>query len=243
MNSPIEMTGAHPATAFTELPKPRFDPYTGEPIGEPHERTANESFIDSFSSIGAHERIEQQFQEVPEEAKPPVNPYAPTGWKRRHRQEFDIYVPSGQLCRVMCLEREDLFRMNLMQYLDTFTPTLMDNSDISEAEKDRRVKESLKTNPNALGDMFMAIDQVVMAATIRPKITNDTNLVDYGTEKDWRNPRFIATAHIDDINMDDRMGIFAAAFGKSMDDLKSVFDQTPGMGGLADEPGVQQATE
>jgi hypothetical protein len=233
MTSPIQMTGAQPAPA-----QPRFDPYTGEPIQQDYERIEEQFTAPPGISEGMVESIQSQ---LPPEA--PTNPYAPTGWKRKNRIEFDLQTPSGQMCRVMRLEREDLFRMNLMQYLDTFTPTLMDDTVMSDEEKDRKVKEALKTNPNALGNMFMAIDQVVMAATIRPKVTDDEKLTDYGKPKDWANPRFIATAYINDISMDDRMAIFGAAFGKSMDDLKSVFKQTPGLGSMADEPGVQSTAE
>jgi hypothetical protein len=232
MTSPIQMTGAQPAPA-----QPRFDPFTGQPIDQKADAEPQEP-----TSTPDYERIEEQFT-APPVPDTPVNPYAPTGWKRKHRIEFDLQTPSGQMCRVMRLEREDLFRMNLMQYLDTFTPTLMDDAVVSEAEKDRKVKEALQSNPNALGNMFMAIDQVVMAATIRPKVTDDEALVDYGKPKDWANPKFIATAYVNDISMDDRMAIFGAAFGKSMDDLKSVFDQTPGLGSMADEPGVQSTAE
>jgi hypothetical protein len=171
-----------------------------------------------------------------------VNPYAPTGWKRKQRVEFDITVPSGQLCRVMRLEREDLFRMNLIQYLDTFTPMLMQDS-VSDAAARRQIQSAVKDDPAALSKMFIAIDQVVMAATVRPKVTDDENKVDYGQPADWANPKFVATAYINDLEMEDRMAIFGSAFGRSMDDLKSVWEQDPGLGSVADQPGVQQAAQ
>lgn len=251
MTNPIDITGAKPRyetsgppyvappRSLSENARPRFDPYTGEPI---------------TLDTPEHERIQEQFtkpEEFPKQQAPqdipqvesPVNPYAPTGWKRKYRVEFDLDTPSGQHCRVMRLEREDLFRMNLLQYLDTFTPMLMDGAVGSEAEQNRKVKEALKDNPDALSNMFMAIDQVVMAATIKPKVTDDEEKADYGTEVDWRNPRFMPTAYINDIALEDRMAIFGAAFGRSMDDLKSVFAETPGLGSMADESVVQSPAE
>lgn len=175
-------------------------------------------------------------------APPPVNPYAPTGWKRKQRVEFDIRVPSGQLVRVLRLEREDLFRLNLIQYLDTFTPLLMEDT-ISDEERERRLKEAVADKPDALANMFVAIDQVVMAAAVKPKVTSDPKLVDYGQPKDWNNPRFTPVAFLDDIAMEDRMAIFGAAFGRSMDELKSVWGEAAGVGSMADVSSVPPATE
>ena len=172
--------------------------------------------------------------------KPPANPYAPTGWQTKSRVEFDLTLPSGQLCRLMRLEREDLFRLNLMEYLDTFTPMLM--GDMNDEERSLKMKEAMTENPEALMKMLQAIDKIVMAATIKPRVTDDEELVDIGTEKDWSNPNFVATIPVENIPMMERMYIFGAAFGRSMDDLKSLWDQAEGMGSLADVPSVQQST-
>src|SRR5438105_10181586 len=118
-----------------------------------------------------------------------------------------------------------MFRLNLMQYLDTFTPMLMEDAAASEAKRDDKIKEVIKENPEALSNMFMAIDEVVMAATVKPKVTADESKVDYGTPTDWNNPNFVPIALISDIDMDDRMTIFAAAFGRSMDDLNSALTE------------------
>lgn len=216
--------------------KPRFDPYTGKPIEE------DKPQADAVSD-GANFWAEQKRQAEGVSVPPPVvNPYAPTGWQRKNRAEFDINLPSGQLCRVMRIEREDLFRMNLMGYLDTFTPMLMEDT-ISSEERGKRIRERMTNDPHAVANMFMAIDEVCMAATIRPRITDDQDKVDYGGPADWANPNFIATANINDISMDDRFAIFAAAFGRSMEDLKSLFEQTPSVASVADEPSVQQGAQ
>jgi hypothetical protein len=172
----------------------------------------------------------------------PANPYAPTGWRKKQRLEFDVTLPSGQLCRVLRLEREDLFRLNLMSYLDTFTPMLMEDS-ISAEQRNNRMREALAKHPDSIANMFMAIDEVVMAATLRPHVTNDQNKVDYGNPSDWGNPQFIATAYIEDIGMEDRMAIFAAAFGRSMDDLKSLWAKADSLGSVADESSIPPAPE
>lgn len=235
MGNPIESPGN--ARLAAAQPRPKFDPFTGKPIAdnvdhyEPYEPPSAEG-----SNFWAEQRAAAQGS--PAYENEPVNPYAPTAWQKRHRVESDIKLPSGQLVRVMRLEREDLLRTTMTGYMDTFTPTLMQET-ISEGERDRRIKERMNTDPHAVANMFMAIDEVVMTATVRPRITNDPSLVDYGGPNDWRNPKFIAVALIEDITMDDRFAIFAAAFGKSMDELKSLWGEAPGLAAMADVPSVQ----
>jgi hypothetical protein len=255
MSNPIEVPD-NVRLANSE-PRPKFDPYTGQPLEdsgvdplEHADRMQNDAMRERVTQMtGPPDAPMPNFWAEQASAKAasgvsggPVNPYAPTGWQRKHRTEFDITVPSGQLCRVMRIEREDLFRMNLMGYLDTFTPMLMEDT-ISSEERGKRIRETMATKPDSIANMFMAIDEVCMAATIRPRITADTNKVDYGGPNDWTNPNFIATALISDLSMEDRFAIFAAAFGRSMDDLKSLFEQTPSVASVADQPGVQQAAE
>lgn len=170
--------------------------------------------------------------------KKPVNPYAPVGWQVKQRNEFDLELPSGQMCRLMRLERDDLFRLDLMQYLDTFAPMLM--GQMSDEEREEKMRETMQEDPESLMNMLRAIDKIVMAATIKPRITEDPELVDYGSESDWDNPDFVATVPIENIPLMERMFIFGAAFGRSMDQLKSLWEQAEGVGSLADGASVSQ---
>ena len=173
----------------------------------------------------------------------PSNPYAPTGWRKRNRVEFDLELPSGQVCRMLRLERDDMLRLNLIQYLDTFTPALLEGT-ANDAEKEEMMKSELQKNPAGLQKMLKAIDKVVLAAVLVPQITEDPAKVNYGSEMDWANPNFVPVALLDDIDTFERMIIFGAAFGRSMDDLKSFLEgQAPGLASLANESGVQQVTE
>lgn len=101
----------------------------------------------------------------------------------------------------------------------------------------------VKDDPQALVKMLNAVDKVVMAATINPRITTDENLVNYGSEKDWAKPDFVATVLLDDIDTFERMFIFGSAFGRSMDDLKSVFEQANGVDGMEDVAELQQTSQ
>jgi hypothetical protein len=177
-----------------------------------------------------------------EQVVAPVNPYAPTGWRRKERIEFDVTLPSGQTARLMRFERDDLLRLGLMEYLDTFTPILFDAT-LDDNMRDEKIRQMLQEKPEAITDMFVAIDKVVMAATLRPHVTDDKDKVNYGVQKDWDNPNFTATVHVDDIDMSERMYLFGAAFGRSMDELKSVWEQTESLGSVADEPGLQPQSQ
>jgi hypothetical protein len=182
-----------------------------------------------------------------------VNPYAPVGWAAKCRVEFDVRLPDvkdaagntvaqGQLCRLIRLERDDLFRLNLHEYLDTFTPILM-GQEMSEDDRREAMEEKMQEDPEALTKMLGAIDIITMAACIKPRITDDPSLVDIGTPDDWTDPNFVATVPLENISLMDRMFIFGAAFGRSMDDLKSLYSQTEGMGSLANDSGLQQVAQ
>jgi hypothetical protein len=179
---------------------------------------------------------------APPTAKPPVNPYAPTGWRRKQRVEFDLELPSGQLCRIFRLDRDDLIRLDLMQYLDTFSGILMSDN-ITDQDREAQMQEAVKDNPEALAKMMKAVDKIVMACTVKPQVTDDEALVNYGTQSDWDNPNFVPVAYIEDIDLFERMYIFGAAFGRSMDELKSVLEQANGVEHLADVSGVSQDTQ
>lgn len=182
-----------------------------------------------------------------------VNPYAPIGWAAKHRIEFDVRLPDtfgadgtllkrGQLCRVTRLERDDLFRLNLHEYLDTFTPILL-GQQMSEDERREAMESKMQEDPEALTKMLGAIDIVTMAACVRPMITDDPAKVNIGTPDDWSDPNFVATVPLDNISLMDRMYIFGAAFGRSMDDLKSIWEQAEGLGGMESQQVLQQAAQ
>lgn len=238
----------------TAKPKPKKakQPKRRVPLPPP-ELTDDERFEEDYGpnryeaaepidSKTGQEAIPDDLAGAPAMPEAPVNPYAPTGWRKKQRVEFDLELPSGQLCRVMRLERDDLLRLNLMEHLDTFTPMLLDNS-MSDEARQEMAAQTVKDDPAALSKMLKAVDKVVLSACVKPKITEDPKRVNYGTEKDWANPDWVGTVHIDDIDTFERMFIFGAAFGRSMDDLKSILEQAEGLDGLADVPVVPQTTQ
>lgn len=144
----------------------------------------------------------------------PVNPYAPTGWRKKVSVEFDLQVPSGQLCRIRRLDRNDLFKLKIVDKLDTLLPMLLDMDGQTPEERSEKIKEKVKANPEIVDDMYNVQDLIVLACCVRPYVTNDQSLTDYDAE--------IPIVHIDDIDIEDRGMIFAYAFGRDADELKSV---------------------
>jgi len=194
-------------------------------------------------SVPRHNVVPEDFSGAPVAPQQAVaNPYAVTGWRAKQRVTFDLTLPSGQVCLVARMERDDLLKLDLMQYLDTFTPILLEDT-LSESEREKLMTDTVQENPEALQKMLRAIDTVVMACCLKPKITQDPNLVNYGNEADWLDPNFTPVALLDHIDSFERMYIFGAAFGRDMDDLKSVLQQTQSLDGVADVSGVQQDSQ
>lgn len=174
---------------------------------------------------------------------PAANPYAPTGWGANEREEMDLVTPSGQNCRVRRLERDDVIDLGLLKHLDTFTPLLLDTK-MSDAEKVQRAEALVRKNPHAMGDMFGAVDKVVEAACVSPRVTFNQDHEYMGGPMEWADPTFTATIYIKRIDIVDRMAIFNAAFGRSIDQLKSVGGgQESGVGSLADDAVLPQDAE
>lgn len=158
----------------------------------------------------------------PPDPRLPANPYAPTGWRKKVSVEFDLVVPSGQKCRIRRLERNDMFKLRIIDHLDQLLPLLVDSEGASEDERNAKIAEAVKTNASMIDGIYTVVDIVVMNCCVRPLVTNDADMAIEGTERDWEDPNFISIVHLDDIELEDRMYIFAAAFRREADQLKSV---------------------
>jgi len=71
----------------------------------------------------------------------------------------------------------------------------------------------MQDDPKALTKMLGAIDQVVMAACVKPRITEDPEKVNIGGPAEWGDPNFVAVVPLDNIPTVERMFIFGSAFG------------------------------
>lgn len=175
------------------------------------------------------------------ETLPPPNPYVPTGWRKRQTVEFDLTLPSGQTCRARRLERNDVIKLKIVDQLDTLLPLLIDLPE--GPERDEKIKQVMKDDPSAIEGMFGVIDIVVMACCLKPAVTANEAAVNYGTPLEWGDPTFVPIAYIDDIEPEDKVAIFAAAFGADMSDLKSAGSATPSVAHLPASQSVQLPTQ
>lgn len=179
--------------------------------------------------VAPHEQVYQPPQTIPVAPTLPVqlpvpNKYAPTGWRKKVSIEFDLHVPSGQVCRIRRLETNDVFRLKILDHLDQFLPMLLDDK-LDDQQRDEKIQNAVKNNTHLIDDLYGVVDIVVMACCLKPAITANVDATYYGTEADWGNPDFLAIVHIDDIDLMDRMAIFEAAFGAESAGLKSFFQQ------------------
>lgn len=168
-----------------------------------------------------------------------LNRYAPTGWRKKHSIEFDYQTPSGQVCRLRRLERNDIIKLKLIDHMDDLLPKLIDIGDATP----EKITEALKDNMHLIDGLYNAADVVVMACCVRPMVTSDPNLVSYGTEADELDPNFVAVVSLDDIDIEDRMAIFLAAFGSDAAGLKSVSPEATSMESVPASENIQLSTQ
>jgi hypothetical protein len=91
----------------------------------------------------------------------------------KRRVEFDMTLPSGPLCRIFRLERDDLIRMNVQEYLDTFSPLLLEDA-LSPEEQPKQMTDAITEHPKALTKMFVAIGKMVMACTVKRRSEDES---------------------------------------------------------------------
>jgi hypothetical protein len=177
---------------------------------------------------------------IPQEPIKPVNPYAPTGWRKKQSLEFDLTLPSGQTVRLRRLDRADLFKLRIIDHLDTLLPMLIDMADDTSSDD---IREQIKDKSGVIGDMVNAADVAILACCIRPAVTNDPKATYYGTEAEQADPNFWPIFHIDDIDLDDKLAIFTAVFKGESDALKSVSRAPVSVEPVSTNPVVSLPTE
>lgn len=233
--SPISVGNVQAAT------QPRFDPQTGEPLYNPEEHKP-----DSHASVGTgpkHAQSDSGQFIAPTIPPKNANPYAPTGWRQKVSVEFDVMLPSGQLCRVRRLDRNDIIKLRIIDHLDTLLPKLIDMDKLPAEEQRKQITKAVSEDVNLIDNVYTVIDVVVMACCVKPLVTNNKDAVLYGTPADWEDPNFISIVHLDDIDMEDRQVIFGYAFGGDGQDLKSLATATSVMEFVPTSKGIQLPTE
>ena len=163
------------------------------------------------------------------------NKYQATGWKKKSREtEFDLELPSGQLCRVKKLRMESIVELGLMNDLDTFTGAIAVDSKAKKVTKAAETKaaksfmESL-TDKDKFAKLMGTVDKVVIATVLEPKVHADL------AEGEEYNDDLV---YLSDIEFEDKLHIFGTVF-EGMGALGSFRErgQSDGVGAVAKESG------
>ena len=143
------------------------------------------------------------------------NRYSLTGWAEKESEEFDLSLPSGQLCLVRKLKMEDIIKAGLIDDLDYFSTKLV----TSGSKKSKNASEQEQTPGDldgddglirALGDpakfkkITDVMDKVVALVVLQPQISTKPL---HKLGKDAAGKVFIG-----DIGFDDKIAIFSRTF-------------------------------
>lgn len=175
---------------------------------------------------------EEQFVGFPGIESVPVEPPIPPPprsyqWNRVHKEEFDVELPSGSFVRLRKLSKSDIFNLNIVEALDSFTGGLIEPQTEEEQASNDKIAAEAIMDPEKRGKLFNTVDRVVLAAVVSPRVvaTGDT------TEEQ---------INVVDIEIDDKFKIFREAFGEQMDALKSLREeQAPVLGSVSEGEDVQ----
>lgn len=159
--------------------------------------------------------------------------YAPTGWKRK-KSTFDVQLPSGQLVQVRKLGMKEIVKTGLVSQLDTFTAQLIPNgTNNPEADAGRVILEALK-DEKKFEQLEATIDKIISVCVIQPKVMK---VPPEGYE---RNPEAV---YIDEIDLDDKMAIFAAVFEGAGDMSDFREGQNRDMAAVEAQPESESSTQ
>lgn len=158
--------------------------------------------------------------EPPAPEPPPTPPSevpaaaSPRSYGFRKAGEFDLDLPSGGFVRYRKLTAGQLLELNLVEVLDGFTPQLL--ADIQSGDADVAEEAFMKAvvDPERNAKIFAPTNRVVAATVIIPKV-----VLDGPTTDDQIN--------VKDIDLSDKIVIFAAAVGEQLAALKSVRNESP----------------
>lgn len=158
--------------------------------------------------------------EPPAPEPPPTPPSevpaaaSPRSYGFRKAGEFDLDLPSGGFVRYRKLTQGQLLELNLVEVLDGFTPQLL--ADIQSGDADVAEEAFMKAvvDPERNAKIFGPTNRVVAATVIIPKV-----VLDGPTTDDQIN--------VKDIDLSDKIVIFAAAVGEQLAALKSVRNESP----------------
>lgn len=144
-----------------------------------------------------------------------VDPMSPQAWKRP-AEEFDLTVPSGNVCKVRASGGMAMFMQKGMipnSLMPIIKEHMNDSRDLQATAGD------VLDNPELLENMMELADNVVMHVVMLPEIqpipmVPDGNGGETVVPQEQRNP---AVLYVDEVDMNDKMFIFQWAMGGTKD--------------------------
>ncbi|KMV23337.1 hypothetical protein ACT16_06590 [Mycobacterium heckeshornense] len=166
-------------------------------------------------------------------------PSAPQHAEPQHRSygfakpdEFDLELPSGGFVRLRKLSKNQILTLNLVEVLDGFTPELLEAARSGEQISDEDAAKVL-ADPERNSKIFGPVDRVVAAACVKPAVVLDSPTLPDASQY-----------NVADVDLEDKLAIFSAAFGEQLAALKSVrAQQSTGIRDLPASENIQPQAE
>lgn len=143
-----------------------------------------------------------------------VDPMSAQAWKRPVEQ-FDLTVPSGNVCRVRATTGMAMFMQQGM-IPNSLMPIIKEH--MNDSRELQATTVDVLDNPELLENMMELADNVVMHVVVLPEIQPIPKAFVDGEERvvpqEHRDP---AVLYVDEVDMNDKMFIFQWAMGGTKD--------------------------
>jgi len=168
--------------------------------------------------------------------------FAVTSWGESAPEPFGITLPSGQRCLVRKLEMEDVLAHGLLNDLDSFSTSLLED----EESKDESAEDVMKSfqDSEKFTKLTATVNKIVMITVLRPSVyPKPESSMHPVTRETIAGIRIPGRAYVDQISFMDKMAIFQAVFEgmKGLDRFRE--GQEAGLGTVEDVEAVPAASE
>lgn len=192
----------------------------GTPITGPHDDGCMYVSDSVHAVVDAVPAAEAE-PEPPAPEPPPTPPSevpaaaSPRSYGITKHGEADLDLPSGGFVRYRKLSPGQVLELNMVEVLDGFTPQLL--ADIQSGDETKAQEAFFKavSDPERNAAIFGPTDRVAAAAVINPRVVLDGPSSPDGT-----------VVNVKDIDLGDKLVIFAAAIGEQLAALKSVRNES-----------------
>jgi hypothetical protein len=142
--------------------------------------------------------------------------YAPTTWSHSGPSQFDLQVPSGQVCLVRRTTLQGMMEAGVLSNVDTLT-AIVNSKYISQSAKKAQPKVDvgeLMKDPDELKNVLSVMDDIVCYVVQQPPVQpvpKDEKGNPAPTEK------INGLVYVDDVDLMDKMFIFQYVLGGTKD--------------------------